>query len=224
MAAYHVHAMQEQRPHGPYVLGGYCVGATLAGEMARQLAEKGENVAHLLLIDPPLWGTPWFRWVWPCVNQLGDVLQWDLQRKIYYFDRYCVSFSRWLKRSPRAKLTTMLRRLGIKLPEAPNPFGTTTAPQESGDMEILNSTDYAVYIMAYRLYRPQPWIVPTTLFFPESTPPGRVAEVRRRSRAASLPFGVAVVPGDHHTCITKHTPGLVAAIRKALEEDHGVDA
>jgi acyl-CoA synthetase (AMP-forming)/AMP-acid ligase II/pimeloyl-ACP methyl ester carboxylesterase len=216
MAAFHVEAMQEHTPHGPYVIGGYCVGATLAGEMARQLTAKGEKVSHLLLIDPPLWGTPWFRWAWPCVDRLGDVLRWNLQGKIYYFDRVCVSFSRWLKRSPRAKLTTAFRRMGINLPEAPNPLGGS-APQESGDMEILNSMEYAVYIMAYRLYRPQPWLVPTTLFFPESTPVGRLGEVRRNSQAAPLKFGVAVLPGDHHTCITKHTPDLVEAIHKALD-------
>jgi hypothetical protein len=215
MAAFHIQAIQEHIPHGPYVIGGYCIGATLTGEMARQLSAQGEKVTHLLQIDPPLWGTPWFRWVWPCVDRLGNAVGWDLQRKIYYFDRYCVSFSRWLKRSPRAKLITVFRRMGINLPEAPNPMGVS-APQESGDMEILNSMDYAVYIMAYRLYRPQPWMVPTTLFFPESTPPTRVADVRRRSRVAPLPFGVVVVPGDHHTCITKHTPDLVAAIWKAL--------
>jgi surfactin synthase thioesterase subunit/acyl carrier protein len=215
MAAYHVEAMQGHTPHGPYVIGGYCVGATLAGEMARQLAEKGEKVTHLLLIDPPLWGTPWFRLAWPCVDRLGDVLRWDLQRKIYYFDRYCVSFSRWLKGSPRAKLNTVFRRLGINLPEAPNPLGGS-APQDSGDLEILNSMDYAVYIMAYRLYAPQPWQVPTTLFFPGSTPDLRVNEVRRKSEHAPVRFGVAVLPGDHHTCITKHTPALVDAIHKAL--------
>jgi hypothetical protein len=58
--------------------------------------------------------------------------------------------------------------------------------------------------------------VPTTLYFPESTPSVRLAEVRRRSQAAPRPFGVEVVPGDHHTCITKHTPALVEAINQAL--------
>jgi thioesterase domain-containing protein len=39
-------------PHGPYVLGGYCIGAVVAMEIARQLTKKGEVVAHLLLVDP----------------------------------------------------------------------------------------------------------------------------------------------------------------------------
>jgi pimeloyl-ACP methyl ester carboxylesterase len=216
MAAYHLEAMQEHTPHGPYIIGGYCIGATLAREMARQLAEKGEKVTQLLLIDPPLWGTHWLRWIWPCVNSLGNLFKWDLQRKIYYFDRYCVSFSRWIKQPARAKFATLFRRLGIKLPEASGPLVPAGGPAESGDMEILNSMDYAIYFLAYRLYRAGLWTTKATLFFPGSLTPERLAEVYRMSAAAPVKFDVALLPGDHHTCITKHAPELVEKIREAL--------
>ena len=122
MAAYHITAMQQRTPHGPYLLGGYCIGATVAMEMARQLVAKGEKVTRLLLIDPPLWGAPWLRVSWIFVDKLGAILGWDLQKKIYYFDRYAVSFSRWLKKPLRSKLTTLCRRLGITLPQATSPI------------------------------------------------------------------------------------------------------
>jgi surfactin family lipopeptide synthetase A len=46
-----VRAMQETQPKGPYSLAGLCVNAVLAYEVARQLVEKGEEVALLALFD-----------------------------------------------------------------------------------------------------------------------------------------------------------------------------
>ncbi len=53
------------RPHGPYLLGGASYGGLIAFEMARQLLDRGEEVALLALIDttaPQAWspeeGTP----------------------------------------------------------------------------------------------------------------------------------------------------------------------
>ncbi len=44
-------ALRELQPEGPYLLGGWSLGGILAYEMARQLIEAGEKVAHLILID-----------------------------------------------------------------------------------------------------------------------------------------------------------------------------
>jgi surfactin synthase thioesterase subunit len=214
MAAYHIAAMRERRPHGPYLLGGYCIGATIAIEMARQLVEQGEEVTHLLLIDP-LSGTPWLRWAWPVVDRIGNWRHWDLQQKIHYFDRSAVSFARWINKPARNKVTTLCRRLGLKIPAPSSPI---TAGLEVGEgVEILTHLDYAVYFLAYRLYRSQPLSAPATLYFPEETPPARLSWVKRASERAPMPFTVEFLPGDHHTCITKYTPALVAKFRATLD-------
>jgi thioesterase domain-containing protein len=46
------------RPHGPYLLGGYCFGGLLAFEAAQQLIAAGERVDLLALIDTPTPGYP----------------------------------------------------------------------------------------------------------------------------------------------------------------------
>jgi thioesterase domain-containing protein len=51
IAALLVRAMREEQPHGPYFLGGLCVNAVLAYEVARQLRADGEEVALLALLD-----------------------------------------------------------------------------------------------------------------------------------------------------------------------------
>jgi surfactin synthase thioesterase subunit len=213
MAAYHIEAIRQHSPKGPYLLGGYCIGATVAMEMARQLVSQGEQVTQLLLIDPPLWSPPIFRIVWPVIDKLGDLRKWDLQKKIFYFDRYGVSFARWLRKPLSSKFATLTRRLGFASPVTPNPITVGIEP-EAGEVEILNSLDYAIYFLAYRLYRARPLAAPSTLFFPEETPPVRQSWVRRASKRASV--NVVILPGDHHTCITKYTPALVEKLQQAI--------
>jgi thioesterase domain-containing protein len=52
MAADYVEAVRRVQSHGPYLLGGYCMGAPVAVEMALQLEAAGEEVAMLVLLDP----------------------------------------------------------------------------------------------------------------------------------------------------------------------------
>ncbi|MBN3725604.1 thioesterase domain-containing protein [Burkholderia sp. Ac-20379] len=51
MAAAYLHDLRQVQPRGPYRLGGYSFGGTVAFEMARQLDEAGECVELLVLVD-----------------------------------------------------------------------------------------------------------------------------------------------------------------------------
>ena len=55
MAALYVQEIKTIQPHGPYHLGGYCLGGTIAFEMAQQLTRSGEEVALLALFDTLNW-------------------------------------------------------------------------------------------------------------------------------------------------------------------------
>ena len=52
LAARYIKYIQHVRPHGPYSLGGWSFGASVAYEMAVQLARAGEKVDCLYLLDP----------------------------------------------------------------------------------------------------------------------------------------------------------------------------
>ena len=58
MATHYIGEMRTRQPEGPYQLGGYCFGGVVAYEMARQLAERGEEVRMLALIDSAPPNTP----------------------------------------------------------------------------------------------------------------------------------------------------------------------
>ncbi|HAB14970.1 MAG TPA: hypothetical protein DCE44_00820, partial [Verrucomicrobiales bacterium] len=51
MAAHYVRELRELQPHGPYRIGGYCMGGTVAFQMAHLLQEAGESVSVLALLD-----------------------------------------------------------------------------------------------------------------------------------------------------------------------------
>lgn len=51
MAALYVSEIRETQPQGPYYLGGWCLGGTIAFEMATQLEDVGERVAWLGMIQ-----------------------------------------------------------------------------------------------------------------------------------------------------------------------------
>jgi thioesterase domain-containing protein len=71
MAAGYVDAVRSIQQHGPYALGGFCLGATVALEMAHQLVAAGEAVPTLVLVDPrlPVPGDPRYR-LWLAVRLL----------------------------------------------------------------------------------------------------------------------------------------------------------
>jgi amino acid adenylation domain-containing protein len=51
MAAHYVREVTDFQPQGPYHLGGWCLGGTVAFEMARQLTARGEDVAQVVVIS-----------------------------------------------------------------------------------------------------------------------------------------------------------------------------
>jgi thioesterase domain-containing protein len=55
MAALYVKHMRRVQASGPYFLGGYCMGGTLAYEVAQQLHAEGESIALLALLDTMNW-------------------------------------------------------------------------------------------------------------------------------------------------------------------------
>jgi thioesterase domain-containing protein len=64
LASLYADELSSFRPHGPFLLGGYCLGGTIAFETARQLTARGREVAQLVLfgaacptaLKPSRWG------------------------------------------------------------------------------------------------------------------------------------------------------------------------
>ena len=51
MGAHYVREIAKVQPHGPYLLGGYCLGGIIALEVAQQFTTLGENVESVMMFD-----------------------------------------------------------------------------------------------------------------------------------------------------------------------------
>jgi acyl carrier protein len=71
IAAYYISEIRTVNPNGPYALAGFSLGGTIAFEMGRQLAESGETVSFLGLIDSTAEGSVAHL---PFANRLGHKL------------------------------------------------------------------------------------------------------------------------------------------------------
>jgi thioesterase domain-containing protein len=87
MAADHIASMRSVQPHGPYLLGGHCIGAMVALEMALQLERGGERVALLAAMDG-LAPAAFFR------DEVTDLVQDPLEGLIFFVR----GFSSWFGR------------------------------------------------------------------------------------------------------------------------------
>ncbi|HEV2643642.1 MAG TPA: thioesterase domain-containing protein, partial [Candidatus Elarobacter sp.] len=81
MAAANVRELQRIQLHGPYRLGGFCVGGLIAFEMARLLRASGEVVDRLILIDTSA-GNARFRWLEPLLHLLVRATHDDDERRL----------------------------------------------------------------------------------------------------------------------------------------------
>ncbi len=81
MAELYVREIRRVQPHGPYFLGGYCMGGTVALEIAQRLTDMGEKVALLALFDTANWAA--IR-----RNVFYDKMVYQVQRIIFH----CLNF------------------------------------------------------------------------------------------------------------------------------------
>jgi phthiocerol/phenolphthiocerol synthesis type-I polyketide synthase E len=93
MAALYLKEIRRVQPCGPYFLGGYCGGGTIAFEVARQLRADGEAVALLALFDTMNWSkiplTSWSKAAYASqrlVFHAASFLTLDLAGKSKFFE------------------------------------------------------------------------------------------------------------------------------------------
>jgi len=110
MAAVHLESVRSRQPKGPYLLGGFCNGALVAYEIARQLHAEGEKVDLLILIDPNSVGHR--RLTKRTVNRFGKLMRFGRDKQLYWFlwlrhlQRYLQHVCRYLRSPHYRKLIT----------------------------------------------------------------------------------------------------------------------
>ncbi len=217
MAAFHVAALRKERPHGPYLIGGYCIGATVAIEVARQLVAEGETVrasiparsaslgrrhaARTLAVDRA-GGRP------------GRLESREEDRDIRSHRRSAQSLveaapcaRNWMLSGAasvsslaRQRVRAMVRRRRTTWAAQRSSTGSTSPPTTPPTGSTVSSR---------WPYRPR-------CFSPEIMPPHRVEEGTERSCLELSQLTIEIVPGNHTTCITEHFAELGATMKRII--------
>jgi thioesterase domain-containing protein/acyl carrier protein len=205
MAALYLEEIRRVQPAGPYRLGGWSLGGLIAFEMARQLRERGEEVALVAILDtsPRIAG-----------EGAGEVSDLDILVDIV---RYLeIQRGRELGMT-RADLEAVApgERLG-RLAEALR--AADLVPPEVGEEELGRvARVYAANARATRLYVPKPYPDRVTLFRAGETE-GPDADLGWGEISAG-PVEVHAVPVTHLTLLVE--PGvrqLAEQLRSRLED------
>ncbi|WP_328741680.1 acyltransferase domain-containing protein [Streptomyces caniferus] len=199
LAAHHIAAIRRVRPHGPYVLGGWSIGAMVAHEMARRFQAMGEQVELLVFVDGLLPHTHG----WPVATRPKHLVH-----NLWYHLQASADAVRGPGRDTGLGKTLALTN------------GTQAGGRRPGGLQGLGPAFVRVHnagIRAMLRYRPYPVRCPVVLFKAGMDAPQRA---RLRDRLAPLyPAGLRVEPaaGDHWTLLSHdHVGRLAEAVDREL--------
>jgi aspartate racemase len=250
MAESHLRALQEVQPRGPYLLGGYCNGATIAFEMARLLKSRGETIDLLVLLCSSISGAVRFKRLYDLVNRYRNIGHLGAEERAAHFLAYRERFTRvWgIRDYYKARLTELLRmrrkdqvgfvyektrrtlsRLaGILAPGRANggasalvPVSDSSSPMESDRRQ--RATD--AYTRAILAYVPGLYVGPVTLLWPTELDLEDPADPTAGWSSVASSVDVQRVPGGHITCVTNHVHELAMMLKNCLNKlPAGVDS
>jgi len=199
IAALLVRAMREEQPRGPYFLGGLCVNAVLAYEVARQLRVQGEQVALLALLDGH--NQAYYK------NPLTDGR---------YSGRIKYHLSNLLHLETREKRGYLLDRLDEARRKIERLTWQWTSDRRDG---AIRNTDNIVH-PAFHRYNPEPYPGKMVLLQSSDWPEGPYFDFRlgwEHLAAEGIEFHW--IPGDHPSMFTEPNVNLVAdRLRVYLEQ------
>ncbi len=225
LAANRIQAVRAARRHGPYVLGGHCHGGLIALEMARQLRADGEHVKLVVMVDTraPSPGLRALRRASHVLGQLRGPGSTGLAEGFTFLARLCKEID-WRVRYYQGRLE-ILRRAGIraqmgfarrKLTESTRGFTGMREERRAWSFHVAAPKAFGprrAYSRTVRRYVPPRYTGPVALFRAEELP-ARRPDLGWSSLLPRLE--VVVVPGDHHTCITRHVAAFGARLDDVL--------
>jgi amino acid adenylation domain-containing protein len=217
MAAAHIKSLRELQHEGPYLLAGWCNGALVAYEMARQLQAEEQKVDLLVLMDPETPGH--LRSVRRIISSFGDLIRLDQAEQFDSFLRLRHLY-RWLRyssyRQSQDPSPAVTDEHVERKQRRGSVYATLTRPGTIIPiLEVLRQDWLGAYDWIVSVYTPHSYTGKVTLFWASE-------EAGRRAAWSKMPqpgeVEVHVVPGTHDTCRTDYLRDLAEHLRTCLEE------
>jgi amino acid adenylation domain-containing protein len=214
IARYYIGEIGRIQAHGPYYLGGYCIGGVIAFEMAQQLNAAGEKVACLVLIDPDQAEpsprrSPLEKRIRLALDEAASL---SLNKKLRYLIHRVARRAKW----ELGQLRTAASDLIEPFYHGPNPYAGPVLldPKESPLGRML--------LRAQSKYVPRAYPGRIVLFRAPAADDNPLEADRGWGRVAAEGVEIHDIPGDHLTVFEpQHLPivaaKLDACIRSALD-------
>jgi acetoacetyl-CoA synthetase len=199
MAEFHLDAIREVQPHGPYLLIGYSLGGLVMLEMAQRLSASGEEIGLLAMLDS-----------YPHVNRLAAV------PRLRVMARRATLRASEIKQVPlREALSRIVQRRFRSSPD-PRTNGGNRPPAglsfAAAAEQVRENAKLALANYRPRCYSGKIEFVraETRSYFPND-PVAIWAHLAAK-------FEVETVPGDHVKMIAVHFESLAAVLTRYVEE------
>jgi thioesterase domain-containing protein/acyl carrier protein len=203
IASRYVAAMVERQPEGPFLLGGYSAGATIAFEMAQQLTALGHRVELLVLIDARSPG-------WRVGLNNAPAVVFNFVSNLPAWFRYDLMHS---------GVRQVLRDLRRKLRRRAGGSATVESVIELSHYPAKMQEVMRFTYKALLAYQGMPWIGRVTLLRAKAQPLLRLHDELALGWSALVPLGVIArtLPGNHQTILHEpHVHALASALRGSI--------
>ncbi len=147
MASAYVAEIQQMQPEGPYYLGGYCMGGSIAYEAARQLENQGGHVAMVAMFDTQ------YSWVDMDRRRLRGLFQNAVFHAGNIMQADCLGKLAFLKERSLEALRRIIRRLRVL---------ASRINADSGVLPVMEEINHRAAMQ----YRPGPYMGRIYLFVP----------------------------------------------------------
>ncbi len=217
MASVHLKAIRTVQPKGPYIIGGFCLGAIVAYELAQQIIASGETVEMLVLIDAEPRDKPLQAVRWVC-ETLGEWLRWDDTTQLDRFKQWALvraKFAWWWKLDIAEKLRSAMRKIRNRTTSALSrnrPTISTAQDDPMPERDVASS-----FLWAATGYRPKPYCGPMSVLLSEDLLE-RGDHLDRAWRRLAHKAAVFQLKGSHLECITAHVGPLAETIDRCLQK------
>jgi len=226
IAADRLVAVRAECPHGPYVLGGHGEGGLVALEMARQLRAEGKRVESVLLVDTRAPGLA-VRALHRASEGLARMRRLPPDERAEFFWRLVqvsegvASHARYYAHRVQALRRTDLEGraefVGRQLARAVHGLAQLSGRSPRRAPAAIAEPTQA-YRRAIQRHLPAPYGGSVVLFLAEEFPAYRPDLGWSRL----LPrLEVVVIPGDHHSCVTRHVGVFGAQVEEVLRRAEG---
>ena len=128
MAAAYLREIRLVQNAGPYFLGGYCMGGTIAYEVAQQLHAMGEEVALLAMMDTPNWAA---------------LPKESVRAQLFFeFEKIAMRSRRFLQRDIRANLKCFQGRVETPSAASQSAGAKSNDPREKNGVKGQDELDF----------------------------------------------------------------------------------